>query len=120
MEEAHDKTMSFRGGIPHVAGGVGGGGLPGSRGRRPSSSSAMRHDDEKMSRANDGDASTKAKPEDFRVEKVISKGSFGTVYLTLLQSKPFAMKVVDLHDMSRCVVACVGQMWTVPKLHSLT
>ena len=105
---AHDKPMSFRGGIPHIAGGGGGGvnGMPGSR-SRPSSSSATRHD-EKMSRAN-GEASTKATPEDFRVEKVISKGSFGTVYLALLQSKPFAMKVVDLHDMNRYVMTCVWQ-----------
>ena len=96
-------------------GGYGGVEVPGSR-HRPPSSSATRHD-EKMSRAN-GEASTKATPEDFRVEKVISKGSFGTVYLALLQSKPFAMKVVDLHDMNRYVIACVRtQKWTVQRIH---
>ena len=75
--------------------------MPGSR---PSSSATTRHDEKKkMSRAT-GESSTKATPEDFRIEKAISKGSFGTVYLALLQSKPFAMKVVDLHDMNRCVL----------------
>ena len=45
--------------------------------------------------------STRASPDDFSVERIISKGSFGVVYLAHLQSKPFAMKVVDLHDMNR-------------------